>query len=130
MKEVRQPGRDAEPTPGGTAAETCENRAPAVHTATQPFQGGERVKAEFLFDFGSPNAYIAHTQVPGIESRTGVTVEYVPVLLGGVFKLTGNVSPIEGVSSRSRPSSSTSDRTSGTGSSTSAFPTAAIPTFR
>jgi len=54
------------------------------------------VKAEFLFDFGSPNAYIAHTQIPGIESRTGVTVEYVPVLLGGVFKLTGNVSPVEG----------------------------------
>ena len=53
------------------------------------------MKAEFLFDFGSPNAYIAHTQIPGIESRTGVTVEYVPVLLGGVFKLTGNQSPIE-----------------------------------
>ena len=83
------------PSPGGTAAEACENHTSAVHAATQPFQGGERVKAEFLFDFGSPNAYIAHTQVPGIESRTGVTVEYVPVLLGGVFKLTGNMSPIE-----------------------------------
>lgn len=53
------------------------------------------MKAEFLFDFGSPNAYIAHTRIPGIESRTGVTVEYVPVLLGGVFKLIGNVSPME-----------------------------------
>ena len=53
------------------------------------------MKAEFLFDFGSPNAYIAHTQIPGIESRTGVEIEYVPVLLGGVFKLTGNVSPME-----------------------------------
>ena len=53
------------------------------------------MKAEFLFDFGSPNAYIAHTQIPGLESRTGVEVEYVPVLLGGVFKLTGNQSPIE-----------------------------------
>ena len=59
------------------------------------------MKAEFLFDFGSPNAYIAHTQIPGIESRTGVTVEYVPVLLGGVFKLIGNVSPVE--SSQSVP---------------------------
>ena len=57
--------------------------------------GGESVKAEFLFDFGSPNAYIAHTQVSGIESRTGVKVEYVPVLLGGVFKLTGNQPPME-----------------------------------
>ena len=53
------------------------------------------MKAEFLFDFGSPNAYIAHTQIPGIESRTGVEIEYVPVLLGGVFKLTGNQSPVE-----------------------------------
>ena len=53
------------------------------------------MKAEFLFDFGSPNAYIAHTRIPGLESRTGVRVEYVPVLLGGVFKLTGNRSPIE-----------------------------------
>ena len=53
------------------------------------------MKAEFLFDFGSPNAYIAHTQVPGIEARTGRSIEYVPVLLGGVFKLTGNVSPME-----------------------------------
>ena len=53
------------------------------------------MKAEFLFDFGSPNAYIAHTQVPGIESRTGIRVAYVPVLLGGVFKLTGNQSPME-----------------------------------
>lgn len=51
--------------------------------------------AEFLFDFGSPNAYIAHTQVPGIEARTGTRIGYVPVLLGGVFKLTGNVSPME-----------------------------------
>ena len=39
------------------------------------------MKAEFLFDFGSPNAYIAHTQIPGIESRTGVEVEYAPMLL-------------------------------------------------
>ena len=42
------------------------------------------MKAGFLFDFASPNACIAHTRMPGIESRTGVTVEYVPVLLGGV----------------------------------------------
>ena len=53
------------------------------------------MKAEFLFDFGSPNAYIAHTRIPGIEARTGTSIEYVPVLLGGVFKLTGNVSPME-----------------------------------
>ena len=42
------------------------------------------MKAEFPFDFGSPNACIAHTRIHGIESRTGVTVEHVPVLPGGV----------------------------------------------
>lgn len=52
------------------------------------------VKAEFLFDFGSPNAYLAHKVLPGIEARTGARFDYVPVLLGGVFKLTGNQSPM------------------------------------
>jgi 2-hydroxychromene-2-carboxylate isomerase len=51
------------------------------------------VRAEFHFDFGSPNAYLAHLVIPAIEARTGVAFEYVPVLLGGVFKATGNVSP-------------------------------------
>lgn len=51
------------------------------------------VKAEFLFDFGSPNAYLAHLVLPGIEARTQVKFDYVPVLLGGVFKATNNVSP-------------------------------------
>jgi 2-hydroxychromene-2-carboxylate isomerase len=48
---------------------------------------------EFHFDFGSPNAYLSHLVIPQIEARTGVTFEYVPVLLGGVFKATNNVSP-------------------------------------
>jgi 2-hydroxychromene-2-carboxylate isomerase len=52
------------------------------------------VKAEFLFDFGSPNAYLAHKVLPGIEARTSARFDYVPVLLGGVFKLTGNQSPM------------------------------------
>jgi 2-hydroxychromene-2-carboxylate isomerase len=51
------------------------------------------VKVEFLFDFGSPNAYLAHLVIPDIEARTGVRFQYVPVLLGGVFKATNNVSP-------------------------------------
>jgi 2-hydroxychromene-2-carboxylate isomerase len=50
-------------------------------------------KVEFHFDFGSPNAYLAHLIVPHIEQRTGVKFKYVPVLLGGVFKLTNNRSP-------------------------------------
>ena len=52
-------------------------------------------KAEFLFDFGSPNAYLSHLVIPGIEKRQGVRFDYVPILLGGVFKLTNNRSPAE-----------------------------------
>lgn len=48
---------------------------------------------KFFFDFGSPNAYLSHKVIPSIESRTGATFEYVPVLLGGIFKMTGNQSP-------------------------------------
>ncbi len=50
---------------------------------------------EFHFDFGSPNSYLAHLIIPAIEKRTGVRFEYVPVLLGGIFQLTGNRSPAE-----------------------------------
>ncbi|HTW70328.1 MAG TPA: hypothetical protein VME47_10605 [Acetobacteraceae bacterium] len=50
---------------------------------------------EFHFDFGSPNAYPSHLVIPDIEQRTGAKFECVPVLLGGVFKLTGNRSPGE-----------------------------------
>jgi 2-hydroxychromene-2-carboxylate isomerase len=59
-------------------------------------KNGETVpKVEFHFDFGSPNAYLAHLVIPEIEQRTGTEFEYVPVLLGGVYKLTGNRSPGE-----------------------------------
>lgn len=50
--------------------------------------------AEFLFDFASPNAYLAHHVIPGIEARTGARFAYTPVLLGGLFKLTGNQAPM------------------------------------
>ena len=59
---------------------------------------------EFHFDFGSPNAYLSHLVIPDIERRTGVKFVYVPVLLGGVFKLTGNRSPAESlVGIRNKP---------------------------
>jgi 2-hydroxychromene-2-carboxylate isomerase len=51
-------------------------------------------KVEFLFDFGSPNAYLSWKVVPEIEKRTGTKFQYVPVLLGGIFKATNNVSPV------------------------------------
>jgi 2-hydroxychromene-2-carboxylate isomerase len=50
---------------------------------------------QFMFDFGSPNAFLSHEAIPAIEQRTGVTFEYVPILLGGIFKATNNKSPAE-----------------------------------
>lgn len=59
---------------------------------------------EFHFDFGSPNAYLSHLVIPEIERRTGATFVYVPVLLGGVFKLTNNRSPAESLAGiRNKP---------------------------
>jgi 2-hydroxychromene-2-carboxylate isomerase len=53
------------------------------------------LKLEFHFDFGSPNVYLAEKALPGIERRTGVKFDYVPVLLGGIFKATNNMSPFD-----------------------------------
>ena len=59
---------------------------------------------EFHFDFGSPNACLSHLVIPWIERRTGVKFVYVPVLLGGVFKLTNNRSPAESLAGiRNKP---------------------------
>lgn len=58
-------------------------------TTTRP------VNVQFLFDFGSPNAYLCHKVLPAMEARTGVKIDYVPILLGGLFKLTNNRSPAE-----------------------------------
>ena len=49
---------------------------------------------EFFFDYGSPASYLAYTQMPGLAQRSGATILYRPMLLGGVFKATGNQSPI------------------------------------
>jgi 2-hydroxychromene-2-carboxylate isomerase len=49
---------------------------------------------EFFFDVGSPTAYLASTQIASIASETGSTLKYRPMLLGGVFKATGNQSPV------------------------------------
>ncbi|HEX3916778.1 MAG TPA: 2-hydroxychromene-2-carboxylate isomerase [Caulobacteraceae bacterium] len=49
----------------------------------------------FYFDFGSPNAYLAHKVIPEIEARTAAKFTYVPALLGGIFKATGNQSPAQ-----------------------------------
>lgn len=49
---------------------------------------------EFFFDVGSPAAYLAWTQIPRVVADTGATVEWRPMLLGGVFKAVGNASPV------------------------------------
>ncbi len=49
---------------------------------------------EFLFDIGGPNGYLVHKVLPGFCARTGATVRYIPVLLGGLMKATGNQPPM------------------------------------
>ncbi len=49
---------------------------------------------DFLFDFGGPNGYLVHKVLPEFCSRTGATANYLPVLLGGLFKATGNRAPM------------------------------------
>ena len=51
-------------------------------------------QVEFLFDFGSPTAYLAYTQLPAIAAECGAQILWRPILLGGVHKATGNVSPV------------------------------------
>ena len=48
---------------------------------------------EFFFDFGSPNAYLAYTQLPALLECTGARLAWRPMLLGGVFKATNNQAP-------------------------------------
>ena len=49
---------------------------------------------DFIFDFGSPNGYLSWKVLPAIAARTGATINLIPCLLGGLFKLTGNQPPM------------------------------------
>jgi 2-hydroxychromene-2-carboxylate isomerase len=49
---------------------------------------------EFYFDFGSPTAYLAYRRLRQLAQAYGLRIEYRPMLLGGVFKATGNTSPV------------------------------------
>jgi 2-hydroxychromene-2-carboxylate isomerase len=64
----------------------------------QPIQAqtiqAQTIQAQFLFDFASPNAWFAWKLLPAMEARTGVRFAHVPVLLGGLFKATGNTAPM------------------------------------
>jgi len=48
---------------------------------------------DFIFDFASPNGYLAYHALKGVTERTGSSVNYIPCLLGGIFKSTGNQAP-------------------------------------
>ena len=50
---------------------------------------------EFMFDVGSPTAYLAWAQLPGLVDRTGAEIIYTPILLGGLFRASGNPPPID-----------------------------------
>ena len=50
---------------------------------------------EFYFDFGSPYSYLAYKALPAIAAAHGAQIVWRPMLLGGVFKATGNHSPAE-----------------------------------
>ena len=52
-------------------------------------------EVDFYFDFASPNAYLSHQVVKKIEESTGANFNYIPVLLGGIFKTTNNKPPME-----------------------------------
>ena len=52
-------------------------------------------QVEFFFDVGSPAAYLAYTQLPKIAAGAGAAIVWRPMLLGGVFKATGNASPVQ-----------------------------------
>ena len=72
----------------------CRWKCEPIPQEGEWFGGSEPVtEVQFLFDFGSPNAFLVHRVIPAIEQRTGVRFAYVPILLGGLFKLTGNQSP-------------------------------------
>ena len=52
------------------------------------------MELDFYFDFGSPASYLAYKRLRQLESKYDLTVHWLPMLLGGVFKATGNVSPV------------------------------------
>jgi 2-hydroxychromene-2-carboxylate isomerase len=81
------------PSPFRLRSRSAASLATLFHEGEKPV--ASPLKLEFQFDFGSPNAYLAELVLPSIERRTGVKFEYVPVLLGGIYKATGNSSPAD-----------------------------------
>ena len=61
---------------------------------TQSSDKAPRKAVDFIFDFGSPNAYLSWKVLPGVLARTGAELNLIPCLLGGLFKLTNNQPPM------------------------------------
>ena len=57
-------------------------------------QKDKTMQIDFIFDFGSPNAYFATKALSSVVERTGATVNFIPCLLGGIFKATNNKPPM------------------------------------
>mgnify|MGYP006243532323 CR=1 FL=1 len=49
---------------------------------------------DFYFDFGSPTAFLANSRLRQLQQEYDFKIHYKPVLLGGIFKATGNSSPV------------------------------------
>src|SRR5689334_9940163 len=85
--------------PTGSCTGSRATHGPTRWTCGPGWKPGEEPMTmktvQFLFDVGSPNAYLCHKVIPLIEVRTGAKFEYVPILLGGLFKLANNRSPVE-----------------------------------
>ena len=67
---------------------------PKANTAARSAEVLMSKSVEFFFDFGSPTSYLAYTQLPKLAAECGADVNWRPMLLGGVFKATGNASPV------------------------------------
>ena len=73
----------------------CGNsRGPLLSRFDQPVERAVPQEIEFLYDFGSPNAYLVEMVLPEIAKRHGLTIRHTPILLGGLFKITGNLPPM------------------------------------
>jgi 2-hydroxychromene-2-carboxylate isomerase len=52
------------------------------------------MQVTFYYDYGSPASYLAWTQLPALCVKHGATLDRRPILIGGLFKITGNQSPV------------------------------------
>jgi 2-hydroxychromene-2-carboxylate isomerase len=86
-----EPTAAASPACCRTATDDGRRRFRDTTLTRTPMPGS----VEFLFDVGSPYSYLAARELPVIAARTGAAIAWTPILLGGVFKATGNHSPAE-----------------------------------